>query len=340
MTRIMREAPPHKNKKMNIAKKVKNDEFYTFYDDISHELSHYADELRGCKIYCNADDPASSQFFQYFKNNYERMELRNLTATGFSTNRSTFGHPVGVEYDGTSEKTIDLISADFRSIECENILAECDAVVTNPPFSLFREHMNLTMNHGKKFLIIGNIVGAMYRDIFDLIVKSEIYRGQRIGGGFMTSAASVTKAINACWYSNMRCALRGERIELNNIYNEEEYPKYDTIDAINVDRMSKIPFDYEGVMGVPISLLDNYSTEQFEILGVTEANTTVRGKTMYRRILIRNRNAGFENAVGSLTKCYKEAIFALRNREDVSGFPERFSEIFYKYQSRRDGEAG
>jgi len=312
------------NKNLTSAKKAKKDEFYTQLSDIENELRHYKEHFRGKTVLCNCDDPRVSNFFFYFKNNFNHLGLRRVITTCyknqdadlFSENKSE--RAVYLVYDGDSDHVaIEPLrgDGDFRSRECVELLKQADIVVTNPPFSLFREYVAQLVEYGKKFLIIGNQNAITYKDIFSLLKDNLVWLGYKSGNmEFRVPADSEPRATrywvdgtgqkwrsmgNICWFTNLDHKKRHEELILYKTYSPEEYPRYDNYDAINVDKVSDIPRDYDGVMGVPITFLDKYNPTQFEITGqmattkVDEYNfgyPYIAGKKMYARILIRKRN--------------------------------------------------
>ena len=291
-----------KNENLNKAKAAKNDEFYTRLEDIEKELGHYTEHFKGKVVYCNCDDANRSNFFKYFSTNFQKLGLKKLITSG-------------LKIDGTKDRTdgtgivaiqkgddIDIYdgNGDFRSEECIEFLKEADIVVTNPPFSLFREYVAQLMQYGKKFLIIGNGNAVTYKEIFPYIKDNKIWIGasKGIGGKFSfivpndydnkfvyeENGLRLGQVNTACWFTNLEHKKRNEELILYKHYNPTEYPKYDNYDAIEVSKVAEIPMDYEGIMGVPISFLDKYCPNQFRIVGLDRPS--INGKIMYRRILI------------------------------------------------------
>jgi hypothetical protein len=275
-----------KNKTLNQAKKAKNDEFYTRLEDIENELHHYRDCFKGKVVYCNCDDPRVSNFFHYFSYKFEDLGLKKLIATCYGHGDiEDFGHgddesAVCIVYEGDKNgnlipdrEEIEVIplkgNGDFRSPECIEFLKEADIVVTNPPFSLFREFVDLMMEYDKKFLIIGNNNAISYQEIFKYIKENQLWLGYTSPKEFLQPDGLIKKFGNIGWYTNLPVNKRNEKLILVRKYNEKDYPKYDNYDAINVDKVVDIPMDYYGVMGVPITFLDKHCPEQFEIIGIT-----------------------------------------------------------------------
>ena len=290
------------NKNLNKAKGAKKDEFYTQLEDINNELRHYREHFRGKTVLCNCDDPRVSNFFTYFAYNFEFLGLKKLITTCyknqninlFSQNKSE--QAVYLVYEG--DKNGDHIpnaeeigvkplkgDGDFRSKECIELLKEADIVVTNPPFSLFREYVAQLMGYEKKFLIIGNVNAISYKEIFPLIMNNQIWLGASIhsgdrkfwvpndyelnaaGCGIDETGRKFIRVKGVRWFTNLDYKERHEDIILYKHYTPEEYPRYINYDAINVNKTEEIPMDYGGAMGVPITFLDKYNPEQFEILG-------------------------------------------------------------------------
>lgn len=301
-----------KNNDLRAAKKAKNDEFYTQLSDIEKELRHYKNHFKDKVVYCNCDDPRVSNFFHYFSYNFEHLGLKKLIATCFKSqstdlfSQNDCEKAVYLEYtgdkDGNGIPTLDEIEVkplegdgDFRSQECIELLKQADIVVTNPPFSLFREYVSQLMDYEKKFLIIGNLNALTYKDIFSLIKENKLWLGQSIKSGdrefqvpnsYPLNAASSRIDVNGNkfirvkgirWFTNLDYQERHEDLILYKTYNQDEYPKYENFNAVNVDKTKDIPMDYDGIMGVPITFLDKYNPSQFEIigLGISSSGTEV-----------------------------------------------------------------
>ena len=305
------------NNNLHAAKTAKNDEFYTQLTDIEKECKHYRDFFRGKVVYCNCDDARESNFFKYFVMNFEFLGLKKLITTGFKAD----GHGVILTYNG--DKNGNYIigdppkivvkemqgDGDFRSEECVAILKEADVVVTNPPFSLFREYVAQLMEYNKKFLIIGNMNAITYKEIFQYIKNNELWLGCSLHGVkcsfivpqeydgknvYIENGIRYGKVNNAVWFTNIEHKKRHEPLDLYKKYNPEEYPKYDNYDAIECGKTADIPMDYDGVIGVPITFLDKFCPEQFEIVkfrkGNDDKDLSVNGKCPYFRILIRAKH--------------------------------------------------
>ncbi len=295
------------NSNLHRAAKVKNDEFYTMLADIERELRHYKDQFHGKIVYCNCDDPFESNFFKYFAANFNALGLKKLITTSYVKSPIVGGQLPLFEMEGlkpegkepfkieinevkvfNSDGAISLDdvewllkhdanvaqplreNGDFRSKECIELLKEADIVVTNPPFSLFREYIKQLINYNKKFLIIGNDNARKYQDIFKLIQKNKLWSGYGRVKEFMQPDEAIKKFGNVGWFTNLDVAKRHEVLTLYKKYTANEFPKYDNYDAIEVSKVSEIPIDYKGTMGVPISFLDKYNPNQFEILGMSD----------------------------------------------------------------------
>ena len=328
------------NAALRKADKNKNDEFYTQLCDIEKELSHYKEHFKGKTVLCNCDDPRVSNFFRFFALKFNEWGLKRLITTCyknqdvdlFSQNASE--KAVWLDYYGnpndntsTDFSTVEVKElkgdGDFRSKECIELLKQSDIVVTNPPFSLFREYVELLLSYDKKILIIGNVNALSYKEIFPYIKNNQLWLGASIHSGDrefgvpdsypLTAASSRVDAEGnkyirvkgVRWFTNLDFKERHEDLILYKNYTPEEYPKYDNYDAINVDKTSDIPLDYEDKMGVPITFLDKYNPEQFEIIdGIGRYSilnneetkkagkylSMINGKALYFRIIIKKKN--------------------------------------------------
>lgn len=288
------------NSNLHKAKKEKNDEFYTQLSDIENELKNYKGHFRGKTVLCNCDDPRVSNFFHYFSYSFEELGLKRLITTCYKNQDmnlfSTNAHEraIWLEYNGDKNgnrvpdpEEIGIHElrgdGDFRSAECVELLRKADIVVTNPPFSLFREYVAQLMEYDKKFIIIGDQNAITYKEIFKFIKENRLWLGVDNGGtkwfqvpmSYEINTESRKKIVDGVkyfskgsimWFTNLDHKKRHEELILYKKYTPEEYPKYDNYNAINVDKTSDIPMDYNGVMGVPITFLDKYNPNQFEIL--------------------------------------------------------------------------
>lgn len=313
-----------KNNNLHTAKATKNDEFYTQLEDIENELKYYKDYFKGKVVYCNCDgflNKEKSNFFMYFSLNYEFLGLKGLICTKYNPNGKGkkyeyYGDLNGNNYPDEEEVFTSELEGDgdFRSEECIELLKKCDIVCTNPPFSLFRQYVAQLFEYNKDFLIIGNVNAISYKEVFPLIKENKMWLGVSITSGDRKFVVPDNYPLNAAgcgidengkkyirvkgvrWFTNLDHKKRHEELVLYKKYNEEEYPKYDNYDAIEVSKVTDIPMDYEGIMGVPITFLDKYCPTQFEIVGqmmttkVTEFNfgyPYIDGKKKFARVLIK-----------------------------------------------------
>ena len=275
------------------AKNAKNDEFYTKLADVSNELMHYEKHFKDKIVFCNCDDPKWSAFWRYFHLNFSALGLKKLISTHYDKTNPTYK----MEYTGGDDNDIEVGiktplegNGDFRNKECLDILDEADIVVTNPPFSLFREFVAALMEHEKKFLVIGSKNAITYKEFFPLLKSDDVRIGYNNPSEFLQPDGSTKKFGNIGWFTNLDVTKHNEKLILRKKYTPEEYPTYDNYDAINVDKISDIPVNYEGVMGVPISIMDKCNHEQFEIIGWAKYPAPkINGKSIYVRILIRPR---------------------------------------------------
>lgn len=259
-----------KNKNMHLAKKEKNNEFYTMLSDIENELKHYKKHFKNKTVFLNCDDPKESNFWKYFSLNFEFLGLKKLISTHFNETEQTYKLEL-LKYGEEPILTPLKQNGDFRSDECVEILKECDIVVTNPPFSLFREFVNLLVENNKKFIVIGNYNAITYKETFSLIKDNRLWLGYNKPKGFLLPDKSI-KNVFTCWFTNLEHNKRNEELLLYKKYYDDMtlYPKYDNYNAIEVSKVKDIPMDYYGNMGVPITFMDKFNPEQFEILGITD----------------------------------------------------------------------
>lgn len=263
------------NANLHKAKNEKNDEFYTQLTDVANELKHYRQHFAGKTVFCNCDDPTWSAFWKYFHLNFSVLGLRKLISTHYDKNEPTYK----MEYEGGDDDNIEVGTVtplegngDFRNQECLDLMDECDIVVTNPPFSLFREYVKTLMEHGKKFIIIGNIHAITYKEFFQHIKNNDVWPGYTKPKQFIQPDGSIKSFGNIQWFTNLDIKKRHEKLIVWKEYNSDEYPKYDNYDAIEVKKVADIPVNYDGMMGVPVSFLDKYCSEQFEIVGMPTAS--------------------------------------------------------------------
>lgn len=331
------------NKNLQQAKANKKDEFYTQLSDIEKELKYYKEHFKDKVVFCNCDDPRISNFFHYFSYNFENLGLKKLITTCYKNqNRDLFSdnaseQAIWLEYTG--DKNGDRVpnpeeigihplqgDGDFRSQESIALLKQADIVVTNPPFSLFREYVAQLIEYDKKFVIVGHQNAITYKDIFKLLKENKIWLGYGFKGGaahfinqhyedYATATDKIEGMIRVSgvqWYTNLDISKRHEDLILYKKYTKEEYPRYVNYDAIEVSKTKDIPIDYDGNMGVPITFLDKYNPDQFEIIGSSrelgipmsefaEQGTYSQGgpsfylkengayKRLYHRLVIRNK---------------------------------------------------
>ena len=280
------------------AKQAKNDEFYTKLTDIEKELMHYKEMFVGKTIYCNCDNPTKSNFVKWSYRRFNMLHLKRLIVTAY--NKDGFGLYWDTDFSKVDIKTIyinDWIendvrylsgNGDFRSDECIELLKQADIVVTNPPFSLFREYVKVLMDNNKDFVILGNMNAITYKEVFPYIKENRIVLGYLNGAkSFITPDGVEQKFGNIFWYTTLPIAKHNEELILYKHYTPEEYPKYDNYDAINVDKTCDIPEDYDGAMGVPISFIEKYNPNQFDI--IDELRPVVNEVLKYQRIIIKNK---------------------------------------------------
>lgn len=324
------------NRSLGAARATKQDEFYTQLSDIEKELRHYTKHFKNKTVLCNCDDPKVSNFFHYFSHNFEKLKMKNLITTCYKNcdadlfSQHTEESGIYLEYNGDKndnrvpdpdEIGIHKLKGDgdFRSAECDALLKQANIVVTNPPFSLFREYVEHLIKRKKKFLIIGNHNAITYREIFTLIKENKMWLGYTHPVNFIVpdhyelrenrswrdeNGTNWRSFGNACWFTNLDIAKRHENLTIYKTYEPQLYPQYDNYDAIEVSRVADIPEDYQGVMGVPITFVEKHNPAQFEIVGLIAGNirglagiptTTgkdgpyLNGKLKYGRILIRRQ---------------------------------------------------
>jgi len=294
-----------KNSSLGAAKVAKEDEFYTQLGDIERELWHYRDHFKGKTVYLNCDDPRVSNFFHYFSHNFEALGLKRLIATCYKSqdidlfSENGTEEAVWLEYEGDkngsgvpdrAEIVVQPLKGDgdFRSAEAIELLKQADIVITNPPFSLFRDYLNQLLEYGKEFVVVGSQNAITYKEIFPHIMTGNVWLGHNNGDmSFMVPAHYKARESrfwvdesgqqwrslgNACWFTNLDISKRHEWQTLYRTYTPDAYPTYDNYDAIEVGKIADIPMDYDGVMGVPPGFLAKHNPEQFEIVGTTESN--------------------------------------------------------------------
>lgn len=261
-----------KNDSLHKAKDAKNDEFYTRIEDVAEELRHYKKHFEGKVVLCNCDDPTWSAFWRYFHLNFAELGLKKLISTHYDRTEPTYK----MEYEGGDDNNVDVgvktpleENGDFRNAECIKLLDECDIVVTNPPFSLARAYVQCLREHNKHFIIIGDLNWITYKEIFPMLKDNEVWLGYSSVKEFVQPDGTIKKFGNKLWYTNLDIQKRHEKLILWKHFTPEEYPAYLNVDnAINVDSVDNIPFDYYGIIGVPITFLSKYNPDQFEIIGI------------------------------------------------------------------------
>lgn len=290
----------YKSKNLNDRKHNANDELYTRYTDIDAEVKNYTEFLRGKIVYCNCSNPAKSNFAKYFVQNFNLLELKGLFVTGFSPdshgtalkiNKIDCSVESDEDYNTFITNNIYELSENgaFDSDESKELLATSDIVIDNPPFSLFRDYIDLLIRTNKKFLCIGPMMACQYKHCVQYIMQAKLSTGINAVKLFTTSDGTQKKFGNICWFTNLPNSAHGNFIELHKKYNPVDYPVYDGTNIINVNRIKDIPEDYTGVMGVPGSFVLAYNPEQFKILGV--GRYKVNGKQIFMRTLIQKINA-------------------------------------------------
>lgn len=342
------------NERLHKANSAKKDEFYTQLTDIEKELKNYKNQLKGKVVYCNADDPFESNFFKYFASNFNALGLKKLIATSFAGSPVVGGQLSLFEVEGlkaikkkepfkieinevedlNNDGAVDMADiecllkhdknvatplkgdGDFRSKECIELLKGADVVITNPPFSLFREYVAQLVEYKKEFLIIGNTNAITYKEIFKLLKEDKLrtgYTNFNVGMFFVVpddwekfhhkdeNGNKIARVSTSCWFTNLEVRKHKEDIILYKVYkgNEKEYPKYDNYDGIEVSKVADIPMDYKKAMGVPITFVDKYNPDQFEIVKFRKGDDekdlvyTINKaqKYPYFRILIKNKKA-------------------------------------------------
>ena len=330
---------------LHAAKRAKKDEFYTQRVDIENELRHYKPHFKGKVVLCNCDDPRQSEFFKYFVENFEKLGLKRLIATCYKSqdvdlfSQGECERAICQIYEGDKNGNMKLDDdevsvrylkgdGDFRSAECIEILKQADIVVTNPPFSLFREYVAQLVEFDKKFLVIGHQNAITYKEIFPLFKENKIW----LGFGFKGNAAhfksryqdvatatdhkeGMIRVSGVMWLTNLDVKRRHEKFPIYKTYTPDEFPKYDNYDAIEVSKSADIPCDYEGLMGVPITFMEKYNPEQFELVGCSDNGIVddqyklphfkrhnepyINGKKIYKRIFIRRRKEDEKGKVGA-----------------------------------------
>lgn len=369
-----------KNKSLSKAQAVSRDEFYTRLEDVENELRHYQHHFKGKTVFCNCDDPFESAFFTYFAMNFNAFGLKKLIATSYTgspiagsqlpffetaglqsaqSDKQAYKVEITEVIDRNDDGAVDLLDVehllrhdanviapisgdgDFRSKEAVALLKESDIVVSNPPFSLWREYVAQLIEHDKKFIIIGSLNAITYAEIFPLLKEDKLWLGygftagnayfkvpesyqDTFVGGVFNPKTGLVKFRNVGWYTNLDIKKRHEDLTLFKRYKPTEYPAYDNYDAIDVSKTAEIPYDWAGVMGVPISFMNRYSPEQFEILGITDRHDLhgLKVKT-YTAADAKNHNdlnrrGAIRQSDGSLKSTYARILIRHR-RPEIAG---------------------
>ena len=279
------------NENLHKAKEAKNDEFYTQLNDVAEELRHYKEHFKGKVVFCNCDDPTSSAFWRYFHLNFDHLGLKKLISTHYDKKRPTYK----MEYTGGDDNNIEAGvktplegNGDFRNQECIDLLEEADIVVTNPPFSLFRDYVSVLEEHNKKFLIIGNPNAVTYKEFFPLLKENKVWIGakpwssemyfgvpeeqadylvknKKEGSAYVIRNGQILGRAATLWFTNLDIKKRHEKLILWKNYTPAEFPQYDNYDAINVDKVSNIPCDYCESWEVTEEEFKNLSADEWEI---------------------------------------------------------------------------
>lgn len=300
---------------LTAGKQNRQDEFYTKLSDIEQEMNHYTSFFKNKVIYCNCDNYNHSNFFNFFYNNFKKLELKKLIVSCYQEDKQGFFLEYSKEDNSPSMGDFKG-NGDFRNKESLDLLMEADIVITNPPFSLFRDFINLMFLKDKKFIILGSQNNLDYKGFFDLFKEKKLFFGYYIGNmEFAVPSSYEEKATgfridknnqkwrslgNICWFTNLEINKKIPKVELTKTYygNEIDYPKYDNFNAINTNRIKDIPKDYEGLIGAPITLLPRLNFDQFELLGIDrfikgnkmpKRRFSIRGKIKYARIVIKNK---------------------------------------------------
>lgn len=305
----------NKNANLSAARRAKNDEFYTRLEDIQAEIKNYIPHFKGKTVFCNCDDPEWSNFWVFFRDNFDALKLQRLVATYYTRNGKSGGKLICHDQHRSADGKVEVLryhlqgDGDFRSPECVALLEEADIVCTNPPFSLFREYIALLMAKEKHFLVIGDMNAITYKETFPLIRDNQIWLGCTTPKQFRTDKDEeiYQKFGNKCWFTNLSHKKRNTPLELFRSIKDKDvqYDRYDNYDAINVSKTQDIPADYSGVMGVPISYLSKYNPKQFEIIGISANGIVpdqmklkhfkkhnepyISGKRIYQRLFVRKR---------------------------------------------------
>ena len=272
------------------AQKNRYDEFFTQIEDIDVEIAHYIEYLRDKTIFCNCNDYEETNFYRYFKDNFLRLGLKKLIATRYEITGKP-SYKIEICNDLIVKKMQLKGNGDFRSDECIELLKQSDIIITNPPFSLFQEYIMQLISFNKKFIVLGDINAVTYKRVFPLIIANKLFvhrNNNKSNISFLNSSKQKID-LGACrWFTNININLKNSFLNLCKEYIPEKYPKYDNLDIINVNKVSDIPADYDGIIGVPITFLDKYNNNQFQIVGCSNKNKIyINGKEIYKRLFIK-----------------------------------------------------
>ena len=274
------------------AQKNRYDEFFTQIEDIDAEIAHYVEYLRDKTIFCNCNDYEETNFYRYFKDNFLRLGLKKLIATKYEITGKP-SYKIEICNDLIVKKMPLKGNGDFRSDECIELLKQSDIIITNPPFSLLQEYIMQLTSFNKKFIILGNINAVTYKRVFPLIIANKLFvhkNNNKSNMSFINSSKQKIDLGGCRWFTNININLKNSFLNLCKEYIPEKYPKYDNSDIINVNKVSDIPADYDGIIGVPITFLDKYNNNQFEIVGCSTTNKLklyINGKEFYKRLFIK-----------------------------------------------------
>lgn len=302
------------NKNLHSSRVAKQDEFYTLFETVNEELKHYKKHFRNQVVFCNCDDPEHSNFYKYFKINFEHLGLKKLITTHYENDKPSYKLIITEYTEKDPPRETLLQNGDFRSDECIKLLNECDIVATNPPFSLMKEYLPLLISSGKKFIILGNLNHATWAETFPLLMEHKFWLGVNSGHFWFKvpdyyenkrtdfkideNGQKYRRMGNCCWFTNIDIPQRHIPLTLYKKYTDEDYPKFDNFDAIECSKVQDIPEDTDKIIGVPLTYLAKHCDEQFEIIGKMQSDSgndydfgfpKINGKNKYVRILIRRK---------------------------------------------------
>lgn len=270
------------------AQKNRYDEFFTQIEDIDVEIAHYIEYLRDKTIFCNCNDYEETNFYRYFKDNFLRLGLKKLIATRYEITGKP-SYKIEICNDLIVKKMQLKGNGDFRSDECIELLKQSDIIITNPPFSLFQEYIMQLTSFNKKFIVLGSLNAVAYKRVFPLIIANKLFAHRNKSNMSFINRGKQKIDLGICrWFTNININLKNSFLNLCKEYIPEKYPKYDNSDIINVNKVSDIPSDYDGIIGVPLTFLDKYNNNQFEIVGYSNSKRLyINGKEVYKRLFIK-----------------------------------------------------